>query len=98
MRSLREGFWLFHISHFGTPGDRRHFRQWDSSRPYGTRARGWGLSPDCVRCGFPRVPPVAPSKMWVMTVHPRADVDVRGTAGLETRATFMHGCEPRDHE
>jgi hypothetical protein len=27
-----------------------------------------------------------------------ADVDVRGTAGLETRATFMTGCEPKDHE
>ena len=26
-----------------------------------------------------------------------ADVDVRGTAGLETRATFMPGCEPKDH-
>jgi hypothetical protein len=32
------------------------------------------------------------------TVDPRADVDVRGTAGLETRATFMRGCEPKDHE
>ena len=25
-------------------------------------------------------------------------MDVRGTAGLETRATFMPGCEPKDHE
>jgi len=40
----------------------------------------------------------APSKMLVMTVDPNADVDVRGTAGLETRATFMRGCEPKDHE
>ena len=62
--------------------------------------------------GVPRVAPVAPSKMRVRTVDPGADADVRGTAGLpphrrrpvggdpglETRATFIAGCEPKDHE
>ena len=48
--------------------------------------------------GFPRVAPVAPSKMLVMVADAWADVDVRGTAGQETRATFMRGCEPKDHE
>ena len=48
--------------------------------------------------GFPRVAPVAPSKMRVRKVDPGADVDVRGTAGQETHATFMRGCEPKDHE
>jgi hypothetical protein len=39
----------------------------------------------------------APSKMWVVAVDSGADVDVRTTAGLETGATFMRGCEPKDH-
>jgi len=38
---------------------------------------------------FPGVAPGDPSKMLVIAVD--ADVDVRGTAGLETRATFGIG-------
>ena len=36
--------------------------------------------------------------MRVMTVDPRADVDVRGTAGLETRATLKTGAAARDRQ
>jgi hypothetical protein len=67
----------------------------DSSPPYRTRKVGW-----VAFHGFH--PSTPPRKDRVPGTPDRgffenADVDVRGTAGLETGATFMHGCEPKGH-
>jgi hypothetical protein len=54
-----------------------------SPRPYRTRTSFLRRTPGCASL--------------TRGSFENADVDVRGTAGLETGATFMRGCEPKDH-